>query len=162
MFTVLLVDSAALLGLVIAGAGIAAAQILHMPTLDGIASIGIGLVLIVSSILLARETKELLLGESAHPALRQAILCLASEDSGVRSANGVVTVQMGPNQVVAALSVEFEDGLNTTQIEQCVNRIEAAIKHGHPEVTTLFVKPQTADTWRRRIALLAVEQHEET
>ena len=56
-FTVLFEDSAALLGLLIAAAGIAAAQALHMPQLDGAASIGIGLVLAVSSLLLARETK---------------------------------------------------------------------------------------------------------
>ena len=61
---------------------------------------------------------------------------------------------MGAQQVVAALSVEFEDALNTTQIEHCVNRVEAAIRRTHPEVTTLFVKPQTADTWQRRVRRL--------
>jgi cation diffusion facilitator family transporter len=160
-FTVLFEDSAALLGLLIAAAGIAAAQALKMPRLDGVASIGIGLVLAVSSMLLARETKALLIGEAAQPRVRASLLRIASEDPDVRCANGVLTVQMGPSQVVAALSADFHDRLNTTQIEECVNRIEAAIKQAHPEVTLLFVKPQSADTWRRRIARLPASQDED-
>jgi cation diffusion facilitator family transporter len=158
-FTVLFEDTAALLGVLIAAAGIAAAHALNAPRLDGVASIGIGLVLLLSSLLLARETKGLLIGESAHQRVRDAILRIAGEDPDVRTANGVLTVQMGPNQVVAALSVEFHDELNTTQIEACVNRIEAAIKHAQPDITILFVKPQSADTWRRRIELLAASEH---
>jgi hypothetical protein len=115
-------------------------------------------VLAVSSMLLARETKALLIGEAAQPRVRASLLRIASEDPDVRCANGVLTVQMGPSQVVAALSADFHDRLNTTQIEECVNRIEAAIKQAHPEVTLLFVKPQSADTWRRRIARLPASQ----
>jgi divalent metal cation (Fe/Co/Zn/Cd) transporter len=59
---------------------------------------------------------------------------------------------------VAALSAEFEDHLDTTQIEACVNRIELAIKAAHPSVSVLFVKPQTQATWRQRIAGLADEE----
>ena len=112
----------------------------------------------MSSLLLARETKGLLIGEAAHPQLRDSILRIAAGDPDVRCANGVVTVQMGPRQVIAALSAEFHDRLNTTQIEECVNRVEAAIKHAHPEVMALFVKPQTAEGWRRRIASLGAQR----
>jgi cation diffusion facilitator family transporter len=156
-FTVLFEDSAAILGLLIAAAGITAALVLHRPSLDGVASIGISLVLTVSSMLLARETKDLLIGESAHPQVRASLLRIAADDPDVRTANGVVTVQLGPRHVLAALSAEFQDQLNTPQIEECVNRIEAAIKRAHPEVMVLFVKPQTAETWQRRIAQLAAE-----
>ena len=159
-FMVLFEDTAALLGLLIAAAGITFAQALNMPQLDGVASIGISLVLAVSSMLLARETKELLIGEAARPQVRESILRIAGKDPDVRGVNGVLTVQMGPNQVVAALSAEFQDELTTTQIEQCVSRIEAAIKAAHLDVTTLFVKPQSADTWRRRIENVAVQQYD--
>ena len=149
-FTVLLEDSAALLGLAVALIGLAAAQWFKLPALDGVASIGIALVLTVSASLLARETKGLLIGEPAHPAVSESILAIASGDNDVRCANGVMTVQMGPNQVVAALSAEFEDALTTPQIEACINRIEKQAKTAHPELTALFVKPQTAETWRAR------------
>jgi len=149
-FTVLLEDSAALLGLLLALAGLVGAQWLEMPVLDGVASIGIAGVLTVSATLLARETKGLLIGETAQPAVSEAILAIANGDDGVRCANGVLTVQMGPNQVVAALSAEFEDALTTPQIEACVNRIEKQAKVAHPEIVSLFVKPQTAEVWRAR------------
>jgi divalent metal cation (Fe/Co/Zn/Cd) transporter len=57
---------------------------------------------------------------------------------------------MGPNQVVATLSAEFEDALTTPQIEACINRIEKQAKIAHPEIVSLFIKPQTAETWRAR------------
>ena len=159
-FTVLFEDTAALLGLVIAAAGIAAAQVLGVPWLDGLASIGIACVLLVSSLLLARETKGLLIGEPARPHLRKSMLRNAADDPDVRHANGVITVQLGPNQIVAALSIEFREGLDTAQIEVCVDRIEATIKRAQPEVTTIFVKPQKAATWHTRAGRLKSDPSE--
>ena len=150
-FIVLFEDIAAMLGVLIAGAGIALSQALHAPRLDGAASVAIGLLLSVSSILLARETKGLLVGEAAHPEVREAILEIAGADADVLAVNGVVTFQMGPDQVLAALSAEFRDGLGTDEIEGCVARIEAGVKRAHPEVRSLFVKPQSGATWRRQI-----------
>lgn len=149
-FTVLLEDSAALLGLFIALAGLAAAQWLEIPALDGVASIGIGCVLGITAFLLARETKGLLIGESAYAHVADSLMDLAARDPDVRTANGVLTMQMGPDQVVAALSAEFEDSRTTPQIEACIGRIEHAAKHKHPELTALFIKPQTPETWRAR------------
>jgi divalent metal cation (Fe/Co/Zn/Cd) transporter len=160
IFVVLFDDIAGLLGLMIATLGIIASQLLDMPRLDGVASIGISLVLVISSLLLARETKELLIDEAASPHVRESILRIAGNDPDISGVNGVVTVQMGPRQIIAAMSAEFRDELSTTQIEHCVSRIETAIKLAHLDVTTLFVKPQTADTWRRRLAGLAARDHD--
>ncbi|HEV7609215.1 MAG TPA: cation diffusion facilitator family transporter [Steroidobacteraceae bacterium] len=159
-FTVLFEDTAALLGLLIAATGIAAAQIWDAPRFDGLASIGIAFVLLISSLLLARETKDLLIGEPARPHMRDAILRIAAEDRDVLHANGALTVQLGPNQIVAALSIEFREELTTNQIECCVERIEAAMKRALPEVTNLFVKPQNAETWNTRAERLSVDRSE--
>jgi cation diffusion facilitator family transporter len=150
-FTVLFEDTAALCGLFIALIGIYLAHQLNIPELDGVASILIGIVLAVSAILLARETKGLLLGETADPQLRNNILLIAQEDSAVFSANGVLTEQMGAHQVLASLSLEFEDHLQSDEIEACVNRIEAKIKQIHPEIVALFIKPQTKKVWLERM-----------
>ena len=149
-FTVLLEDKAALLGLLIALVGVACAQAFNMPELDGAASIGIAGVLAVAAAVLARECKSLLIGEPAHPRLREALLEIAAKDPDVSHVNSVLTVQMGPHQVVAALSAEFEDRLSTPQIERCINRIEQAVHTRHAEVTSLFIKPQTHEIWRAR------------
>ena len=154
-FTVLLEDSAALIGLVIAFAGIFASHLFARPEFDGMASIGIALVLAVTAIFLARETKGLLTGESAHPRVKAAILRIAGDDAAVAHANGVLTFQIGPDDVMAALSAEFHDRLTTPEIEAGVSRIEAAIKLAHPEIKTLFVRPETAESWRNRYAKLA-------
>jgi len=149
-FTVLFEDTAALVGLFIALTGIFLAHQLNIPELDGAASILIGVVLAVSAWLLARETKGLLLGETADPRLRENVLNIAQQDTAVYSANGVLTEQMGAHQVIASLSLEFKDDLTSDEIEACVNRIEAQIKQLHPEIITLFVKPQTKAVWLER------------
>lgn len=149
-FTVLFEDTAALVGLFIALIGIFLAHQLNIPELDGAASILIGVVLAVSAWLLARETKGLLLGETADPRLRENVLNIAQQDAAVYSANGVLTEQMGAHQVIASLSLEFKDYLTSDEIEACVNRIEAQIKQLHPEIITLFVKPQTKAVWLER------------
>lgn len=149
-FTVLFEDSAALLGVLIAFAGIGFSHWLHRPELDGIASIGIGLVLATTALFLARESKDLLVGEAAHPQLDAALRAIAAAAPEIRRVNSVLTTQLGPEQVIAALSAEFEDSLRTPEIEACVDRLEARIRERHPEVLMLFVKPQAPDVWRER------------
>jgi len=149
-FTVLFEDSAALLGLAIALIGISVAELLERPEIDGVASIGIAFVLAATALVLARETKGLLIGESARPGLQRSILSIVQADPAIERANGVLTVHLAPQQVVAALSVEFMDDLMTTDIEACVTRIETQVREQHPEITKLFVKPQSAGTYRKR------------
>lgn len=149
--TVLIENVAALFGLLIAGIGLALAQWLQMPLFDGVASIAIGILLALAALLLARETKALLIGESAGRSVDAAICRVAGEDKAIRSANGVFTVQLGPDHIVASLSAEFEDALTTQQIEESIRRIESKIRESHPQVLALFVKPQTPETWRRQL-----------
>ncbi|MCR5856162.1 cation diffusion facilitator family transporter [Mesorhizobium sp. J428] len=150
VFTVLFEDSAALLGLVIALAGVAGAHLLRMPELDGAASIGISLVLAGTAIFLARETKGLLMGEPASPEIQARVLEIVQADPAVHKANGVLTVHIGPHQIVIGLSADFEDTLTTPEIEACVERIEARLREAVPEITGVFVKPQTSGEWRQR------------
>jgi cation diffusion facilitator family transporter len=150
VFTVLFEDSAALLGLLIALAAISAAHFLDMPELDGWGSIGISLVLGTTAILLARECKGLLMGEAASPEIQERLLRLAQSDKAVFQANGVWTVHLGPNQILAGLSVEFEDDLAAPEIEACVERLEKELRAEVPELVGLFVKPQTTVLWKQR------------
>jgi cation diffusion facilitator family transporter len=148
VFTVLLEDSAALLGLLVALAGTLAAQITGRPEFDACASIVIGVLLCVTSFLLARETKALLIGEPAHTELQHSIRYIASCDPAIAHVNGVITVQLGPNQVFSAISAAFDDALKTPEIEASVDRIEGAIRTAHGDVVAVFVKPQTRAVWR--------------
>jgi cation diffusion facilitator family transporter len=150
-FMVLFEDSAALVGIVLAAAGTYASVGLGLPVLDGVASIAIGVVLAVVAVLLARESKSLLIGERADRALSDAILRVAGEVPSVARANGLITVQLAPDQVLVALSLEFADDLRTPAIEQAVTEIEKRVKAAHPEVVSLFVKPQTRATYEAKL-----------
>jgi cation diffusion facilitator family transporter len=142
-FMVLLEDSAALVGIVIAVVATAAAVLFAQPIWDGVGSILIGILLGITSIGLARESKSLLIGEPAHSDLSRSILDIARRSPGVLRANGLLTVQLSPAEVVAALSVEFADDKRADDIEQCVISIETEIRRQHPNVAALLIKPQT-------------------
>ncbi|MGY4622455.1 cation diffusion facilitator family transporter [Bradyrhizobium sp. USDA 4486] len=147
-FMVLLEDSAALVGIVIAAAATAAAVSLEQPVWDGVGSILIGVLLGIASIGLARESKSLLIGEPADSELARSILEIARRSPGVVTANGLLTVQLSPAEVVAALSIEFADDRRADDIEQCVISIETEIRKQHPSVSALFIKPQTKARYR--------------
>jgi len=146
-FLVLFEDTAALLGIVLAAAGTFAATQLRMPQLDGAASVLIGCVLAAIAIMLARESKSLLIGESASSELTKSIIDIASTDPAVLRVNGLLTAQLAPDQILVALSLEFSDDLRVPELEERVIEIERNIRARHGEVTALFVKPQTPKTF---------------
>jgi cation diffusion facilitator family transporter len=149
-FMVLFEDTAALLGIVVAAAGIFASVNLNMPILDGVASIIIGLILALTASLLARESKELIIGERASDEFVNSVLALANQVCGVDSASAALTVHLAPDQIVVALSLEFDDALKTPDIEKLVITLEKLIREQHPEVVSLFIKPQTRTDLSRR------------
>src|SRR5215472_7989241 len=140
VFTVLFEDSAALIGLVIALIGIALAELLEMPRLDGIASLGIGVVLAATATFLAYESQSLLTGEAVHPEVRAEIERIAKMAPGVVGTNQVLTMHFGPHEVLAALSLDFDDRRSAADVEVAVSRIEREIKAAFPEVTRVFVE----------------------
>lgn len=112
------------------------------------------MLLCATSYFLARETKALLIGAPAHAHVQTSIMKIAAAHRAIARANGIVTAQLGPDHVLAALSAEFEDDLSTSEIEACVGRLEAAVKAAHPEVVALFLKPQAHSVWSARRAKL--------
>ncbi len=153
-FMVLFEDSAALIGILLAAAGVGLALVTGDERWDGAASIAIGALLSVVALVLARESKALLIGEQADPALRAAIFALSDQVDGIERVNAMTTVQLAPDQVVATMSIEFADALHTSDIERIVTALEAAIRAEHPAIVALFVKPQTAKTSRAQRAHL--------
>jgi cation diffusion facilitator family transporter len=142
-FMVLFEDTAALLGIVLAALGTFASSSLDMPVMDGVGSILIGLVLAGVAMLLARESKSLLIGEPADTELVDSIMRDAASVRGVVHANGALTSHLSPDDIVVSLSLEFEDRLRVPEIEEAVLEIERVVREKHPQVVSLFVKPQT-------------------
>jgi cation diffusion facilitator family transporter len=146
-FMVLFEDSAALLGILLAAAGTFGATHWRIPQLDGLASVLIGCVLGGVAIVLARESKSLLIGESASSELMKSIIDIAAKNPAVLRVNGLLTAQLAPDQILVALSLEFSDDLRVPELEERVIDIEHSIRTQHAEVTALFVKPQTPKTF---------------
>jgi cation diffusion facilitator family transporter len=147
-FMTLFEDSVAILGVFVAAAVTFTATTLGHPQFDGVGSVAIGLILAATSLLLARESKSLLIGEQAYPSVRKSILALANAQPSCLKANGLITVQLGPEQVVAMLSIEFSDAMLAPQIEEAVISLEAKVREENPEIVALFVKPQTPKTFQ--------------
>ena len=76
------------------------------------------------------------------------MLKIARTHEGVENANGIVTVHLGPSQIVAALSIDFRDDMSGHDIEVCVERLEENIRKRFPEIASVFVKPQKNAVWQ--------------
>lgn len=167
LFTVLLEDFAALAGLVVALAGIAAAHLLGWTAGDAIASIVIGLILGAVAAFMSIETKALLIGEAADPQVVGAIRDIVRREMGnggpVTAINDLRTMHLGPEEVLAVASLDFRDGLTAQAVETTIGRLEVQITAQFPMVRHLFLEVQRAPESRAErglAALTAAEQRE--
>ena len=149
VFTVLFEDTAALLGLFVAFIGIAAADYLNMPLLDGVASIVIGLILALTASLLAFETKGLLIGEAAHPRVIEGVRRIARAEEAVIGVNEILTMHLGPKDILLNVSLDFANKRTADDVEASVTNMERQIKMQFPEVTRVFIEAQSRASQRR-------------
>lgn len=138
VFTVFIEDSAALLGLAIAALGIALGQFLGNPYADPVATILIGLLLIGAAFMLARETGALLVGESIDRDQLAALYALFRREPALDSVSSLRTMQMGPEEVLLAASVQFRRGMRIDEVEQAITRLEAAVGAEHPVIRQIY------------------------
>ena len=150
IFTVLFEDSAALLGLAAAFVGVALTDALGMPVFDGIASLAIGGILVVTAAFLAYESQSLLTGEAAQPETRAGIERVASATTGVVGINQILTMHFGPREVLVALSLDFDDAISAAAIEAAVAQLERQLKSEFPEVARVFVEAKGFDDHMRK------------
>jgi len=143
VLVVLFEDSAAMLGLLIALAGVGLTQLTGDPTYDAAASIGIGVVLAVTAAWLASETKGLLIGERARPDVVEDIRRICRDLDKVVRVNEVLTMHMGPEYVLATLSLEFADALTITELERTIEDLNQRIRKAHPDVKKVFIEAES-------------------
>jgi divalent metal cation (Fe/Co/Zn/Cd) transporter len=147
IFVVLLEDLAAMIGLVIAFAGVLAAHLGGVPEADGIASIAIGLVLGMVAAFAAIEVKSLLTGEAASEELQTSLTGMLGSEVGpgrIHAVNEIRTMQLGPASVLVAASIDVDDAAKGAAVEALNARLEATIRARHPEVRHLYLEVQSA------------------
>jgi cation diffusion facilitator family transporter len=142
--TVIFEDSAALLGIVIAGVGIYLTDHHTGPGggayWDGVASIAIGLVLAVVAFVLARTSRGLLLGEAANPKSVQAIAEAIESHPNVVKLVELLTMHLAPKQILLNAHINVRDDLKTGDIVQTVEEVEDLIKRAEPKVEMIFLE----------------------
>jgi len=143
VFTVLFEDTAAMLGIIVAFGGIWLGQVTGAAWMDAAASVLIGAILAVTAALLAYECKGLLVGESAAKTVVESLRALARNHSDDATLNELLTMQLGPEDVLVTMSLDFASGLSADDVERLVSELESEIKAAHPEVTRVFIEAQS-------------------
>lgn len=133
-------DIAALLGLVLAFAAIAAAMATGNPALDAAGSIGVGVLLMVVAVAVLLEVKAMIIGESAEPAVRAAIRAHLEARHEIRRVINLITLQWG-EKLIVAVQAEMNDAGSAAELIAAVNAVEASIQQAFPQARWVFFEP---------------------
>lgn len=149
IFTVFLEDIAGLVGTFLAFLGIFLGHWFDNPYLDPTASILIGVVLGAMAVLLARESGALLVGERTNRARIRRLKQIICADPSVEDVGDLLTMQLGPDQVLLNVDIRFKPGLSVRELEAAIDRIESQIHAQEPMVERIFIE---ADSLKRSSA----------
>ena len=149
-FIVLLENGAAMAGIIAAALGVFFSQLTANPFFDGAASVVIGVILGATALVLARESKGLLIGEAADPELVDGLRALAAGKPGVVGVGHVLTVHSAPDQVTVMINVDFRDDMLAGEVERIVDETERDARSRWPEVRRLFVRPMQGAAEERK------------
>ncbi|QNK64235.1 cation transporter [Pedobacter sp. PAMC26386] len=141
-FLVLFEDGAAVLGLFTVMICMFFNHWLNLPQLDGVASLLVGLLLVGVSLILARESRSLLMGEGISAASREKIINITEQVPGVVKVLTVVSTYQSPDEVLLMLIVTFKDDLDTHLINEAIDRIQAGIRKEFKLIRFIIVQPE--------------------
>jgi cation diffusion facilitator family transporter len=141
-FVVLFEDAADLLGLIVAFLGVFLSHLYNNPYLDGVASVIIGIILTAISLLLARESRSLLMGESIDESILKEVITMVEADSAVKVIDvNPLSMYMAPEEIILLLPTVFQSDLTTSQITEAIDRITMRIQNKFPSITKIFITP---------------------
>jgi cation diffusion facilitator family transporter len=141
IFIVLLGDVGDLIGLIIAFLGVLLGQLFNNPYYDGIASMAIGAIMIAISMLLVRESKSLLMGETTSRKTLRKVVALTEADAAVIKVKKHFSMYMAPEEILLQLNTVFKEGLTTHQITDAIERITKTIQLEFPRIKQIFIEP---------------------
>jgi cation diffusion facilitator family transporter len=151
IFTILIEDSAALIGLFVAFLGVLSGHLLGNVYLDGVASVVIGVILCGVALLLAIESKGLLIGEGATAETVASIRKITNNDPSVEKVMKVLTLHFGPQEILLNLEIKFIDDLETEELAIAVERLESSIRTKHSEIQNIFIEAKSISANRTAI-----------
>src|SRR3954470_9794739 len=143
--TVVFEDSAAVIGVLLAAAGLGLTVVTGSPVFDGAASVCIGLLLAAVAFALGRDTKGLLIGEAALPEEREEIERAICCHSGVEELLELMTMALGPQSLLVAVRLDVAPELDSDAVEALASDLERSIRDAVPEVQHVFIDPTHRD-----------------
>ncbi len=138
---VLLEDLGALVGLVFALTGVGLAIVTGDPRFDAAGSIAIGVLLGVIAAVLAREMRSLLLGEAAHPHVRDELVAILEGARTVRRVIHMRTQHLGPEELLVGVKVEFDPGLSIEAVAEAIDALESQLRAEIPIARVIYIEP---------------------
>jgi cation diffusion facilitator family transporter len=142
--TVAFEDTAALVGILIAAVGITLHATTGAGLWDGLASIAIGVLLVGVAVSLGSSSKRNLIGEALPEHMREGLTTVIEETPGVDVVVELLTMRLGPNDVLVAARVDVDDTASGGDLEQVADEAERRIQEAYPEVRHVFLDPTTA------------------
>ena len=139
--TVAFEDTAALIGIVLAAAGITLHHLTGQGFWDGAASIAIGVLLVAVAYALGQQNKRALIGEALPQATQDEIRQIIHESPGIDSVVELLTMRMSPEQVLVAARVDLDDDASVDELERAADDVERRLREAHPEVRHVFLDP---------------------
>lgn len=143
---ILLEDSGALIGLLLALAGVGLTVLTGNPLWDGIGTLAIGILLVAISVVLTIEMKSLLIGEAATREHIAAITAAVTESPSVTRVINLKTQHIGPEELLVAGKVEFDQTLSNAQISNAIDTVETAIRESVPLTMQIYLEPDIYDS----------------
>jgi cation diffusion facilitator family transporter len=143
LFIIFMEDSAAIFGLAIAFGGILLTSLTGNPVFDGAASVIIGIILSLVALLLFYETKSLLIGEGVSAIDLRKIKAAIAKVPEVREVVNILTMHLGPEDILVNLDINFANGLSTDQVEEAIDKVEREIRKELPAVKKIFVEAES-------------------
>lgn len=153
--SVLLEDSAALIGLLLAFAGLGLHQLTGEAAWDGAASILIGIVLSAVALLLGRINRNLLIGNQADPRLLRGVRDLLGAAPEVEWVVDIITLTMGTDRVLVCVRLDFADSLGAADVERAVVRMSGELRDAYHQIDEVFIEPVPRDDERLRARVIA-------
>ena len=138
---VLLEDTAALIGLAFAFAGVGLSVLTDNGRWDGAGSLGIGLLLATAAAILAVEMKSLLIGEAASPDMQRMIIAALEDGPEVVRVIHMRTVHMSPESVLVAAKIAIHQSDTAAQITAGIDAAERRVRAAVPVATTIYLEP---------------------
>ncbi|MBW8685806.1 cation diffusion facilitator family transporter [Chitinophaga rhizophila] len=141
-FIVLFEDGAAVIGLLVVAMMVYLGHYYNNPYLDGVASVIVGIILTIVSVLLARESRSLLMGEGIAPSTQQHIRKLVESDPAILKMQHIFSTYQSPEEVMLLLMVTFREELATESINEAIVRIRQQIMTAYPLIHFIIIQPE--------------------